>query len=318
MEHATLVEKYTAAQQDWLDRMSTLDATSTQWDIVLTFRDLLLSQTNPLAAAKRIAELILSHPNVMEAYDYTLGCFLEAVEFFPSNNISSLLAAFLATLAGLPDATNQREEPLVIISSKTTTIQPGDAIIVHWAGREEKLWHHLPRFSLWLRERMNGPEAYLSRGDSPETAKATWKNINTFVAILFRDHGTKFPELFGPLVTYAFATLADALESSPRSRLGRNVPLHLPAAYQWILLAGVEVYNAVKERDNEEFWSARAGQLWTREGVRDEVDEKRWCFWMYRFGELKADARLDAAMNWEAAQAELRMENLAIGWNSES
>ncbi|KEQ68825.1 hypothetical protein M436DRAFT_57476 [Aureobasidium namibiae CBS 147.97] len=292
MEHATLVEKYTAAQQDWLDRMSTLDATSTQWDIVLTFRDLLLSQTNPLAAAKRIAELILSHPNVMEAYDYTLGCFLEAVEFFPSNNISSLLAAFLATLAGLPDATNQREEPL--------------------------LWHHLPRFSLWLRERMNGPEAYLSRGDSPETAKATWKNINTFVAILFRDHGTKFPELFGPLVTYAFATLADALESSPRSRLGRNVPLHLPAAYQWILLAGVEVYNAVKERDNEEFWSARAGQLWTREGVRDEVDEKRWCFWMYRFGELKADARLDAAMNWEAAQAELRMENLAIGWNSES
>lgn len=316
MQPATLVEKYMAAQQDWLDRMfarhTTLDTTSTRC-IVLTFRDLLLSTINPLTAAQRIAELILSHPNIMEAYDYMLGCFLEAVEFFPSNDISSLLAAFLASLADLPDATNQRQEPLGIKSSETTSIQPGDAIIVHWAGREERLWRDLPHFSLWLRERMNGPEAYLSRGDSPETANVMWKNINTFVAILFRDHGTKFPALFGSLVTYAFTTLADALENPPGSRFGKNMPLHLPAACQWILLAGDKVYNAVNEGDNGEFWSARAGQLWTREGGTDEVDENRWWFWKHRFGELKADARLDASMNWEAAQAELRMENLKTG-----
>ena len=317
MEHATLVEKYIAAQQGWLESMSarspTLDTTSTHWNIVLTLRNLLLSQTSPLAAAQRIAELILSHPNIMEAYDYMLGCFLEAIELFPSNDISSLLADSLASLAGLPDAINQRKEPLVIKSSKTTIIQPGDAIIVHWAGREERLWRDLPHFSLWLRERMNGSEAYLSRGVASETAKTIWKNINTFVAILFRDHGTEFLELFGSLVTYAFTTLADALENPPGSRFGKNMPLHLPAACQWILLAGVEVYNAIKEGDNGEFWSARAGQLWTREGRTDGVDEERWLFWKHRFGELKADARLDAAMNWEAAQAELSMENLEIG-----
>ena len=317
MEHVTLVEKYIAGQKDWLDRMSarrpTLDTTSTRWDIVSVFRDLLMSKINPLNAAQRIAELILAHPNIMEAYDYMLGCFLEAIEFSPSNDISSLLADFLASLAGLPDATNQRKEPMIIKSSKTTIIQPGDAIIVHWAGREEKPWRDLPHFSLWLRERMNGPEAYLSRGDSPETAKAIWTNINTFVAILFRDHGTELPELFGSLVTYTFTTLADALEHAPGSRFGKNMPLHLPAACQWILLAGAEVLDAIEKGYNEEFWTARAGQLWTREGGTDEVDEGRWLFWKHRFGELKADARLDASMNWEAAQAELTMEHLEIG-----
>lgn len=299
------------SQRNWLEHLSArnpaLDKTTTQWDMVLLFRDLLLSTIEPPIAAQRMADLILSNPDIMQAYEPMWGCFFQAVEFFPSNEISSLLANFLASLAGLPDAINTRQGPMTVKSSSTTIIQPGHPIIVHWAGREEHLWRGLPHFSLYLRERINGPEAYLSRGDSSETAKAIWRNIITFVAILFRDHGDRFPGIFGSLVTYAFTTLADALEHPPGSRFGRNLPLHLPAACQWILLAGPGIYNAVKEGCNEQYWLARAGRLWTREGGTDKVDESRWMFWKHRFEELKADARLDADMNWEAAQAELRM-----------
>ena len=166
-------------------------------------------------------------------------------------------------------------------------------------------------------KRITGPEAYLSRGDPPETAASIWKNINTFVAILFRDHGNEFPELFGSLAIYAFTTLADALEHPPGSRFGRNMPLHLPAACQWILLAGTEVCNAIEEGYNGDYWTARAGQLWTREGGSAELNEERWLFWKHRFGELTADARLDAAMDWEAALAELSMCDLQIRNNSQ-
>lgn len=317
----TLVEEWTASQRDQPDRFHarnpTLDTTSTRWDTILVFRDLLLSTIDPLTAAQCIAELVLSHPNIMEAYDYMSGCFFEAVEFFPSTKVSSLLSDFEASLAGLPDAINQRNDPMIIKSSKSTTIQPGDPIIVHWTGREQHIWRDLPHFSLYLREKRKGPEAYLDRGDSPETAASVWKNINTFVAILFRDHGNEFPELFGSLAIYTFTTLADALEHPPGSRFGRNMPLHLPAACQWILLAGTEVCDAIEEGYNGDYWTARAGQLWTREGGSDELNEERWLFWKHRFGELTADARLDAAMDWEAALAELSMCDLQIRNNSQ-
>lgn len=318
-----MVQAFIASQVGWLDQMSSrrysydypsnmtgsdmLDPMSAQRNVVQTFHDLLMSKAKPSTAAQRVSDSILSHPNIMEAYDHMWGCFFEAVEFFPSSEMSSTLADFLACLAGLPDAINQRQESMVIKSSKTTTVQPGDPVIVHWAGREEQLWRDLPHFGLWLRERMNGPEAYLSRGEPAETAAAIWRNINTFVATLVRDHGIEFPVLFGHLVDFAFTALADALEHSPPSRYGKNTLLHLPAACQWILLAKAEVFTAVRIGNNGNPWIAGAGQLWARESGTDEVDEDRWLFWKRRFGELREDDRLDAAMVLKSGQAEQSM-----------
>lgn len=323
MDRTAMVEEFIASQVSWLDRMSfrcygfdysskstgsdKLDPMSAQRNVVQTIHDLLVCRLKPSTAAQRVSDLILLHPNVMEAYDHMWGCLLEAVEFFPSSEMSLILADFLACLAGLPDAINQRQEPMVVISSKTTTVQPGDPIIVHWAGREERLWRDLPHFGLWLRERINGPEAYLSRGEPAETAAAIWTNINTFVATLVRDHGTEFPVLFGYLVDYAFTALADALEHPPHSRFGKNTPLHLPAACQWILLAKVEVFTAVRVGNNGNPWVAGAGQLWAREGGTNKVDGERWLFWKRRFGELREDDRLEAAMVLKSGQAEQSM-----------
>jgi hypothetical protein len=147
MDRTAMVEEFIASQVSWLDRMASrrygfdysskstesdkLDPMSAQRNVVQTVHDLLVCRIKPSTAAQRVSDLILSHSNIMEAYDHMWGCFLKAVEFFPSSEMSLILADFLAYLAGLPDAINHRQEPMVIKSSKTTTVQPGDHIIVH-------------------------------------------------------------------------------------------------------------------------------------------------------------------------------------------
>lgn len=150
-----------------------------------------------------------------------VGLLFKAVEHFSDIKILSKLTDLLACLASLPGSINTTRDP------NDPDMKP---IIVD--GEIETFWKDLPEFSMNLTERMQGPEAYLAFNDTPETAQRKWTNMNTFVALLVRNHGTALPELFGGLVVFAFWTLAASLEHPDDSRLGKNPPLRLPAYFR--------------------------------------------------------------------------------------
>ncbi|KEQ98325.1 hypothetical protein AUEXF2481DRAFT_26707 [Aureobasidium subglaciale EXF-2481] len=313
-------DEYIQRQRGWLGRMHPahksdtdtappqpiLDPESPQWHITQVFKDLLETKYDAQEAAQRLADTIVSSSDVLKTYSIMLGCFLNAVESFSSMEVHTLLSNFLAHLASLPDAVNNRPEPLIINSTYKTIIQPGCPIIVDWAGRDDHLWRDLPYLSMNITESMQGPEAYLSRDESVSVATQKWKNMNTFIAILVRDHGSTFPELFGSRIYYAFSCIPWALEYPPRSRWGKNMALHLPAACQWILLAADEVWKALDDGCEGRPWTMGAGQLWSNQDGGNEVDGRRWAFWRYRFEALSEDPRLDA----ETAEMALQVSRL--------
>jgi hypothetical protein len=143
---------------------------------------------------------------------------------------------------------------------------------------------------------MQGPEAYLSRSEYPAVAERKWTNINSFLAILVRDYGNAFPALFGTCVQYAFWALSSALEHPPKTRLGKNMEIHVPAACRWILLARDAVREALDAGYEGEPWTAMAGWLWQSHVETDQVDGRRWAFWKRRLEALREDPRLDPEM----------------------
>jgi hypothetical protein len=310
-----MIEEYIRDLHEWLGRYNpakpngyetpstkpTLDPQSPQWHIVQTFRDVLESRCQPQDAAERLANIVLEAKESLKCYDNMWGCFFSAVEHFSDIKILSTLADLLDCLASLPGSinsprntiTNDSIEQLANRTNKLTTIN--DEVQLSWSD--------FPNFSLYLTERMQGPEAYLSRGETNETAQRTWSNINTFIAILVRVHGTAFPQLFGTCVAYAFSTLACALEHPPKSRWGKNMAVHMPAACRWILLAGDAVWDALDTGVEGKPWRVMPGQLWENQDGGREVDGRRWAFWKFRFGILREDLRLDAEMADIALQA---------------
>jgi hypothetical protein len=309
------MEEYIRDLHEWLSRYHpallnghetpstkpTLDPQSPQWHIIQTFRDVLESRCQPQDAAQRLANIILEATEGLKCYDNMWGCFFSAVEHFSDMTILSTLADLLACLASLPGPINTLRNTISNDSIEQLNIQTNRLTIID--DEVQLFWSDLPSFSLFLTERMQGPEAYLSRGETNETAQRTWSNINTFIAILVRDHGTAFPQLFGTRVEYAFSTLACALEHPPKSRWGKNIAVHMPAACRWILLAGDAVWEALDAGFEGQPWMVMPGQLWENQNGGREVDGRRWAFWKFRFEVLREDLRLDAEMADIALQA---------------
>ncbi|CAD0099991.1 unnamed protein product [Aureobasidium mustum] len=231
------------------------------------------------------------------------GCFFQAIQYFSRIDILSTLSGLLACLAGLPDAINTSQEPIILGSPENTTIQPGEPILLRLLKVNIQLWQDLPYFSMNLRDSMNGPEVYLCRGEPAATAERKWTNINTFLAILVRDHGTAFPDLFGIRVQYAFWALSSALEHPPKTRLGKNMAVHLPAACRWISIAGDAVWEALDTGFEEKPWTAAPGRLWQSQVGTNQVDGRRWAFWKTRLESLRDDSQLDPELGDVALQA---------------
>lgn len=97
-----------------------------------------------------------------------------------------------------------------------------------------------------------------------------------------------------------------ALEHSPAATIGKNIALHLPAATQWIVIAGQEVYNAISKN-----LRAAPGDLWGGErrgrwvyGDARPFDKDRWDFWGSRFVQLAESGDFDTETTeglWTAA-----------------
>ncbi|CAD0090017.1 unnamed protein product [Aureobasidium vineae] len=301
-----MVEEYIRQQHEWLGRLypaqgnnfdspppqPTPDPQSPQWHTIQTFQDLLESKCQAQEAAKRLTNVTSSTTDfqIETLCNNMWGCIFSAVEHFSSIETLSALSNLLACLASLPQAINTHQEPM-FIEGLGTFIQPGEPILLR-----ERLWADLPFFSLNLAERMQGPGAYLSKNEHASEASRKWANMNTFVAILVRDHGTAFPTLFGSCVTYAFMTLSSALEHPPNSRLDRNTIVHLSAACRWILVARDVVREAVDTGYKGEPWTAMAGKLWQDQDGTDQVVGRRWTFWKSKFEILGGDLQGDAEM----------------------
>lgn len=306
-----MVEEYVRIQHEWLGRLypanpekletpptqPRLDPQSPQWHIIKTFRDLLEAKCQPQDAAERLANIIQWTKDILTCYNNMWGCFFSAVEHFQDIESLSRLASLLACLASLPGSINTTRDLVPNDPSRKPIIIDGEI---------ELFWKGLPEFSMNLNERMQGPEAYLAFNATEETAQRTWTNMNTFVALLVRNHGTAFPELFGNLVVFTFWTFAASLEHPADSRLGKNVVLRLPACCRWILLVGDVVREKLEQGHQGKPWTASVGQLWGDPAEVREVDGARWAFWKSRFKALSEDARLDAEM----ADTALRVSKL--------
>lgn len=250
-----MVEEYVKEQRAWLGQLypqhgdrfvvppteRILDPQSPQWHIVQILQNLLESGIGGEEAAQRLADVILPSKDTETLYDNLWGCFFNAVESFSDVQTLTTLSDLLASLASAPNAVNDQ-------AIEQTSIQPDHPIIVNTLNPNQHLWHDLSLLSINITERMQGPETYLCYNEPPKTAARKWKNINSFLAILIRDHdhATISPTLFGHRIWHAFDTLAMALEHPPKSRLGRNMILHLPAACAWVCLARDTVWEAVE------------------------------------------------------------------------
>lgn len=84
--------------------------------------------------------------------------------------------------------------------------------------------------------------------------------------------------------------LADALENNRRTRIWKNMELHLPAATQWFLIAPDEIQNATEQHQ----YASASPFMGSFGGSTDQFDADRWLFWQHRLVTL---AELDAFDN---------------------
>lgn len=300
-----MVEEYVREQRAWLGQLypkhgdrfvvppteRILDPQSPQWHIVQILQNLLESRIGGEEAAQRLADVILPSKDTEIFYGNLWGCFFNAVESFSDVQTLTILSDLLASLASPPNAVNDE-----VVEQKT--IRPDHSIVATSPGHKQHPWHDLSLLSINITERMQGPETYLCYNEPPKTAARKWKNINSFLAILIRDHdhATISPTLFGHRIWHAFDTLAMALEHPPKSRLGRNMILHLPAACAWVCLARDTLWEAVEVGEEERRWTASAGQLWRDRHGTNIVDERRWTFWKWRLEHVREDSRIDGEL----------------------
>lgn len=303
-----MVEEYVREQRAWLGQLypkhgdrfvvspteRVLDPQSPQWHIVQILQDLLESGIGGEEAAQRLADVILPSKDTETLYNNLWGCFFNAVESFSDVQTLTTLSDLLASLASAPNVVNDE-------AIEQKTMQADSSIVAtslghKQFGHKQHPWHDLSHLSISITERMQGPETHLCHGEPPKTAARKWKNINSFLAILIRDHATISPTLFGSRIWHAFDTLAMALEHPPKSRLGRNMILHLPAACAWICLARDTVWEAVEVGQEGEYWTASAGQLWRDRDGTNVVDERRWVFWKWRLEVVRKDSRIDSEL----------------------
>lgn len=140
-------------------------------------------------------------------------------------------------------------------------------------------------------------------------ARERWRNINTFTAIFTHSYASTIPAL-SDYTNFALWTLASALEYDYTADQGEKVDLNLPAATQWVLIAGEQVFQAISQDIH-----ARPGALWDPVGDESSVTKERWCFWQYRFAELAESCAFDNETMDAARKAAERMAAIYQGWD---
>jgi len=132
---------------------------------------------------------------------------------------------------------------------------------------------------------MIGPELWthsIRNPATPEVATRKWKDFNTLLALTAHDPDAQTTPALADYTRLSRVTLAMALEHSPGTRLGKNTAMHVPAAAQWLLIAGKEI----EEMCEAGAESIPGGDLWVERGGSDVCDVARLQFWKERLRDL--------------------------------
>ncbi|KAF2196096.1 hypothetical protein GQ43DRAFT_445421 [Delitschia confertaspora ATCC 74209] len=255
---------------------------SVQSQLVSVLDNLLSGKSSPKESAAKTASLIMSQENVDIPWNNLLGLYLDAVEKFADEKDLKALVDYIVELASLPDAVNEGPETKTLdVGGKTLRIEPGQAVVFE----EGTLWRDLPRFSSNVTESFQGPERYLTNlrpPVSPGVAKATWRNLNTYIALIAKSTDAQRIPVLARQVGLGLKTMAMALEYSPDTRLGKNIELHAPAAAQWLRIAGDEIDRLCRDGTQR----MAIGDLWAGSGGSEVCDSARLQFWRARIVEL--------------------------------
>ncbi|KAF9218234.1 hypothetical protein BS17DRAFT_638966, partial [Gyrodon lividus] len=164
---------------------------------------------------------------------------------------------------------------------KALTDLPSDIKINIW-GNERKLWQDLPLLHQEIMEvgHTFGPDQ-LHTGDGE---RERWQSFTAFIARLTRDK-------IQPEPLFAIWTLRDALEQEPDPRArayhtqGPALDAQIPAAAEWIIVAGPVLYQFCQSEDEAERAASDAtkgGRNFKGQGLSLE----RWNFWKQRFAQV--------------------------------
>ncbi|KAJ8082469.1 hypothetical protein PM082_008324 [Marasmius tenuissimus] len=181
------------------------------------------------------------------------SAFVRAARETPEEKVHDRLITGLQTIKSLPPALVQKN---------------GDK--EQYSIWDLRVWDDLPVFGAELREEWN----YTDEDD--ETKRTQWANLNAFVSRIVVAQLSDF-EL------YAIWTLRDALESPELDEGDASLNGHVPAAAQWIFIAGSLIY------ENDREWSpppnqgnpARGGPL--APDVKKGFSKERWALWKKGF-----------------------------------
>ncbi|KAK1230963.1 hypothetical protein PQX77_005937 [Marasmius sp. AFHP31] len=210
------------------------------------------------------------------------SAFVRAARDTPDEKVHDRLIKGLQTIKSLPPALVQKN---------------GDK--QQYSIWDLRVWDDLPIFGAELREEWN----YTDEGD--EVKRTQWANLNAFVARIVVAQLSDF-EL------YAIWTLRDALESPELDKGDASLNGHIPAAAQWIFIAG----SLIHESDRE--WSpppnqgnpARGGPL--AQDVKKGFSQERWAIWKKGFQAVSKDAgsRITEGTKDIATKALQKMEEI--------
>ncbi|KAI4625637.1 hypothetical protein J4E80_002769 [Alternaria sp. BMP 0032] len=265
----------------WLSDPSSTPASNQQITII---DELLSSKTSPKTCASATASLVEAQDDISFALADLVGVYYSAAESCTSLEELELLVAYLVELARQPDAVNRGPEAR---SWDVPGLEPppkigvGEVIVIEG----KRLWSQLPGFSMHLTEKFQGPELWthsIRNPATPEVATTKWKDFNTLLALTAHDPDAQITPALADYTRLSRVTLAMALEYSPNTRLGKNTAMHVPAAAQWLLIAGKEI-EEMCEAGTE---SMNGGDLWVERGGSDVCDVARLQFWKERLRDL--------------------------------
>ncbi|KAF2129193.1 hypothetical protein P153DRAFT_431948 [Dothidotthia symphoricarpi CBS 119687] len=273
---------------------------SSQVAMLQIFEDALNENITPVKAAERIADWVLSVPDMDVCYDIDRAYYAMIRALFAGASQLScrkhlkILADFTVELANLPDVYNNTDRPMEF-EGGSVVVQPGERIKLP-CDTGGSLWSGLPDFGSIIGGDLDGGPSDFFRHSEPghddqqqihREAEKPYTNINTFAALIAQQHPPQGSPLCSCLHN-AFAVFA-FLEYGPDTPRGEFSHLVVRAAATWLTIAGEELVSLGSPSVNRDYIS---GSLWAAEGGTNTVDVKRLQFWKERFRQLRESGRL--------------------------
>lgn len=152
-------------------------------------------------------------------------------------------------------------------------------------------------------------------------ARSKWRNISLFGALVTNEYFCGALPAALNQTFRALTTLKEALEHGMEERktfdaghesaqtIQHLAWLELPAAVNWIRVAGDAVYKLSVRRSH--YSKLPSGPLWASSGGSDEVTPARWAYWQCRFRELAECKAIESALREGCRMAFERMEVIA-------